>query len=265
MNGAAHDLEQRVFAGVAIDHGLEVFLDRQREVGRCGNGLFNGAGLAWLGRRRVGIAAKEKGEQRQRAALFLCIAQGADFFEVELDEGLFGGDLVGIVHAPEAAVGQKTIAHAQGAEVVLQLVVRVLVAVGLAGVEFLVPCLGLADGGHQGVVATGDECVFVFGLQQQAVIGLGELALNGEAGLVHLGPAELGQQGRDEFFFELGFVAGGQRGGVEVAGEPRVQVAEQRPGGQFVGLLHHEAVVEQRVGQPVLREKVLFHGVRRVK
>ena len=33
VNGAAHDLEQRIFARIAVNHGLEVFLDRQREVG----------------------------------------------------------------------------------------------------------------------------------------------------------------------------------------------------------------------------------------
>ena len=180
--------------------------------------------------------------------------------QVKLDEGFFGGDLVGVVNAPEAAVGQEAKAHPQRTEVVLQLVVRVFVTIGFAGVECFVPGLGLANGGDQGVVAAGDQRVFLLRLQQQAVVGLGKLALHGKAGLVHLKPAQLGQQGSDEFFFQLGLVAGGQCVGIEVVGEPRVQVVGQRLGGQLVGLLHDEAVIKQRVGQPVLREEVLFHA-----
>ena len=137
--------------------------------------------------------------------------------------------------------------------------VRIVLTVGLAGVQSFAPGLGLANSGNEGVIAAGDQRVFLFRLQHQAVVGLGKLALHGDADLVGLGPAQLGQQGGDEFFFELGFVAGGQRGGVEVFGEPRLQAAGQRFLRQLVGLLNNEAVVKQRVGQPVLREEVLFH------
>ncbi|ABM36430.1 hypothetical protein Pnap_1114 [Polaromonas naphthalenivorans CJ2] len=52
---------------------------------------------------------------------------------------------------------------------------------------------------------------------------------------------------------------------VQARSKPRVQRAGLRAGGQRVGLLKNEAVVEQLVVQPVLREEVVFHGVRGVK
>ena len=262
VNGAAHDFKQRVFAGVAVNHGLEVFLDRQREVGGRGNGLFNRAGLAGVWRLQVGGLAKEKRKQGQAFGFFNGIFNRQEALQVELDKGLFGGDLVGVVDAPDAAIGQKAKAHAQGAEVILQLVVRVGLAVGFAGVERLVPGLGLANGGNQGVVFAGNELVVLPGLAEQAPVGLGEFALHGDGFLRDLQPAELGQQRADEAVFQLRFAVSGQRGGLKVFSQPRIECVGQRLGGELVGFLNDEAVVKQRVGQPVLREEVLFHAVR---
>ena len=115
VNGTAHDFKQRVFARVAVNHRLEVFFDGQRELGGGGNGFLNRAGRAALRRAQVSRLAEEEGEQGEGAGFFVGLRQGADFFEVELDKGLFGGDFVRVIDAPDAPVGQKTIAHAQGA------------------------------------------------------------------------------------------------------------------------------------------------------
>ena len=69
INSLAHDFKYRVFAGVAVNHGLEVFFHRQREVCGGGDGLLNGAGCArrcWL---NIGVTAKEKGKQGEALCL----------------------------------------------------------------------------------------------------------------------------------------------------------------------------------------------------
>ena len=141
--------------------------------------------------------------------------------------------------------------------------VRVFFAVGFAGVQRFVPGFGFADGGDQRGVFAGDQRVFLRRFEQQAVIGLGKFALHRQADLVSLVPAEQRQQRGDEFFFELGFVAGGEFGGLEMRAQPVGQRAGAGGwlGGQFGGFLRDEAVVEQRVVQPVLREEVVVHGV----
>ena len=60
------------------------------------------------------------------------------------------------------------------------------------------------------------ERIFLLGMEQQAPVGLGQFALHGDDLLRDFGPAQLRQQGADEFFFELRLAAGSQDGGMEV-------------------------------------------------
>ena len=105
LYGPPHDFKQRIFTRIAVDHRLEVFLHRQRKVVGGGDSLLDGADLASLGRLSVGIAAKEKGKQGQTLRLFNGIFQRPQPLQIELDEGFLGGDLVGVIHPPDTAVG----------------------------------------------------------------------------------------------------------------------------------------------------------------
>ena len=136
--------------------------------------------------------------------------------------------------------------------------VRVGRAVGLAGVQRFVPRLGLANRGDEGVVLAGNELVVLPRPAEQAPVGLGEFALHGDGFLRDFEPAQLGQQRADEAVFQLRFAVSGQGGGLKMRGKPRIECVGQRQGGQLVGLLNNKAVIKQRVGQPVLREEVLF-------
>jgi len=79
---------------------------------------------------------------------------------------------------------------------------------------------GLANGGDELVVFAGHQRVILARLQQQAPIGLGQLALHGDGELVDAGPAKLGEQWADEAFFQLGLTALRQAGRVKVRVQP---------------------------------------------
>ncbi len=66
-NAASHHFKYRIFARVAVNHRFEIFFYCQREVVGSGDGLLNGAGFA---SRQVGVAGKEKREQRQSLRFF---------------------------------------------------------------------------------------------------------------------------------------------------------------------------------------------------
>ena len=141
--------------------------------------------------------------------------------------------------------------------------VRVVGAVGLAGVEQFVPRFGLANGGDALVVFAGHQRVILARLQQQAPIGLGQLALHGEGFLRHLAPAQLGQQRADKGVFQLRLAAPRQRSGRKVLRQPRRQSLRRAGLRQLAPLLRNKAIVQQRIDQPRVGEKVLHIAVSR--
>ena len=146
MNGAPHGFKQRVLTSVAVNNSFEVFFDFQSEIGRRSNRLLDGTDLTGLCGRDVGIASKEEGKQSQGLCLLGAILKCTDGFQIKLDVRLFCSDFVGVVHAPDSAIGEEAKPHAQCAQVVLQLMVRVVGAISLARVECFAPGFGLADG-----------------------------------------------------------------------------------------------------------------------
>ena len=261
----AHVLEQRIFAIKTVDDGLEVFFNCQCvRFGGC-NGLFDGAdggaGHTGLRRWRIGVAPEEKGKQRQRAVFFCTVRQVQHLLQIHLQVSFARGDFACVVQPPMPPVGEHAKAHPQRGEVIHQLVVRV-VCMGLAGVERFVPRLGFANGGHvlQGLVRfAAGQGAGSRGIEREAPVRLGLLALHGVVHLWHGTPAHALQQRPDEAMLQLRFV-GVRQLGHEVLRQPVCQPIGQGLVCQLSRFLIDKAGIKQVVDQPRMGKEVSSHA-----
>ena len=111
------------------------------------------------------------------------------------------------------------------------------------------------------MVGAGHQLIGLTGLQQQAPVGFGVLALDDEALLVRRGPAQLRQQRADEPAFKLRLIALGQLQRVKVRRQPVAQVTGAGLLSKFTLLLVNKTLVQEGVDKPRVREQVLRHCV----